>query len=150
LEQDQVWEIVDLENLDLDHKQMVAVVLPDLAHAVLLGTDYILLRPVRAKLEKAVALAKLQDALDIHAPLLAAAMLVAASQPSFDDPAPVGATFVVVPQQFFDNEVPVDAMPHVGAPLALDTPVLACASALAAIAFGDDTLAPAVVFVVTS
>jgi hypothetical protein len=93
LEQDQVWEIVDLENLDLDHKQMVAVVLPDLAHAVLLGTDYILLRPVRAKLEKAVALAKLQDALDIHAPLLAAAMLVAAPQPSFDDPAPVGATF---------------------------------------------------------
>ena len=68
---------------------MLTVVLPDLAHTVLLNADYLLLKPILAKLEKAVAFAGLLDALDIHA-----APLVAASQQVFDDIALVSAMLV--------------------------------------------------------
>ncbi|KAG8213828.1 hypothetical protein J3R82DRAFT_10547, partial [Butyriboletus roseoflavus] len=57
----------------LYHKQMLTIVLPDLAHIVLLNAVYILLETVQAKLEKAVAFTELLVALAVHAPPLLAA-----------------------------------------------------------------------------
>ena len=110
-------------NYNLYYKLILTVALPDLAHTVLLNVDYILPKPVQAKLEKAVALAELLDALDVHAaPLVAApekvfddialvfAMLVAVHQQVSGDVETVFAMLVAAPQQLFGNIVAVVAM----------------------------------------
>ena len=87
----------DLENYKSEHfdkcyEQILTVVLPDLAHSVLLNADYTLLRPVKAKLEKAVALAELLAALDAHAPPHVAALVEVS-----DDLTPLFAMLVAAP-----------------------------------------------------
>ena len=66
--------------------------MPDLAHSVLLNADYTLLRPVKAKLETAIALAELLDTLDAHAPSLVAALVEVS-----DDLTPLFVMLVAAP-----------------------------------------------------
>ena len=130
-----------------------SVVFSDLAHSVLLSADYVLPKPLRAKLEKAVGFAELQGTLDVHAPLLVAIMLivpVAAPDEVFDGVTLVFAILVAVPQTSFDDVALLVAMPLAEAPTAFDAPVLAFVLALVATVFPDDDDALAVDALVTA
>ena len=72
-------DLVVTQDLDLHQDQGPAAGLPDLAHSVLLSGDYVLLKHLTAKLEKAAEFVELQGALDVHAPLLIDLVSVAAS-----------------------------------------------------------------------
>ena len=147
--------------------EVTVVVFVDPVHSVLLSADYVHPKPVTTKLEKGVEFAELQGALDVHAPLLVAAlekvsagmtplfaMLVVAPHELFDDVAPVVATSLVeapvafdapivvaVGQTVFDSPILVFVPALVAPVIGDDAPFLAFASAPAVTAFDHDTLA---------